>query len=144
MVHAAGHIDHDYGLAGKLDLLGQCGLESLVERRLELRSGSRSGNVAEREDAMCAALPSHDCLPHQVLVDTSHHHVAEVPQQGEIAELALTKQALERLLLVGATGERDLPGVWRLQGPVLDALPQRRLLGVLRKSAGPGGERREA
>src|SRR6185437_10747549 len=113
--HRAGVVHQHDSRARELRQLRQRCLHRGVELRLELLCTPGRGDVPERKDLLSAALASQDSLAYELHVDTRLHHVAQVSDESEVAELLLSDQALKRLLLVGAGGELHFPCIWGRQ-----------------------------
>ena len=123
-------VDQKRGLALDPRGLGEALHHRFLERVFEPRRVLRSGDEAEGENSLGLHLA--ETATDQILAHSCFDHVSQVAEKGECAELVLGQKALERLLLIPAGAQPDLPRVGGGESVLSDLLKQHRLCLILR------------
>ena len=124
--HRAGDVDEQAGVPRQLGLFAQAREHPALQMRLEVRDDSRGSDEAERQHT--APLALFTVVPDILHRHAGFDHVAQVAQEGQIAELVLGHQTREGFLLVLTGRQLDFPRIGRLQ-LVIDQLAVEQLAG---------------
>src|SRR5262245_9758046 len=118
-------VNQECSLPAELRHFRQAAEHGLLQGILEARRILRRRNEAEGQDALC--IHSGKRISNLVLAYSCLDHPAQVTQKCQRSELVLGHQSLERLALIGATRERNLPRIGSLQRAIDQRLEDNRL-----------------